>query len=43
MEMRNIKSVTITNNKKVKILLLHDKDNSFVKRIKLEQLRKNIN
>jgi len=42
MEVRNIKTVTISNNKKVKILLLHDKDNSLVKRIKLEQLRKNI-
>ena len=43
MEVRNIKAVTISNNKNVKILLLHDKDNSLVKRIKLEQLRKNIN
>ena len=43
MEIRNIKSLEIKINKKIKIILLHDKDNSLVKRIKLEQLRKNTN
>ena len=41
-EIRNIKSLKIKVNKNIKIALLHDKNRSLVKRIKIEQLRKNI-
>ena len=39
-EVRNIKSLKIKINKNIKLALLHDKDRSLVKRIKIEQLRK---
>jgi NAD+ kinase len=42
-EIRNIKFLSIKKNKKIKINLLFDKNRSLVKRIKIEQLRKNIN
>ena len=41
-EIRNIKSLSIKINKKIKLRLLHDSERSLVKKIKLEQLRKNI-
>ena len=41
-EIRNIKSLTVKINKKIKLNLLHDPERSLVKRIKIEQLRKNI-
>ena len=40
-ELRNIKSLIIKTNKKLKINLLYDSERSLVKKIKLEQLRKN--
>ena len=40
-EVRNIKILQIKTNKSVKIALLHDRDRSLVKRIKIEQLRRN--
>ena len=40
-EMRNIKSLTIKINKKINLTLLHDPQRSLVKRIKIEQLRRN--
>ena len=40
-EVRNIKRLQIKTNKSVKIALLHDRDRSLVKRIKIEQLRRN--
>ena len=39
-EVRNIKSIIIKNNSKIKFKLLYDKDNSLTKKIKLEQYRK---
>jgi NAD+ kinase len=39
-EVRNIKSIIITNNSKIKFKLLYDKGNSLTKKIKLEQYRK---
>ena len=42
-EIRNIKTLNIKVNKTLKINLLYDKDRSLVKRIKIEQTRKNIN
>jgi NAD+ kinase len=39
-EVRNIKSIIIKNNSKIKFKLLYDKDNSLTKKIKLEQHRK---
>ena len=39
-EVRNIKSIIIKNNSKIKFKLLYDKDNSLAKKIKLEQYRK---
>jgi NAD+ kinase len=42
-EIRNIKSLTIRTNKKINLTLLHDPERSMVKRIKVEQLRKNFN
>ena len=41
-ELRNIKSLIVKTNKKLKINLLYDSERSLVKKIKLEQLRKNI-
>ena len=40
-EIRNIKSINVKVNKKLKLNLLYDKDRSLVKRIKIEQIRKN--
>ena len=42
-EVRNIKSLKIKTNKDIKIKLLYDKNRSLVKRIKVEQARRNIN
>ena len=42
-EVRNIKNVKIKINNKIKFRLLYDKNNSLTKKIKLEQLRKQIN
>ena len=39
LEVRNIKSVIVKNNYKIKFKLLYDKNNSLSKKIKLEQLR----
>jgi len=41
-ELRNIESIIIKVNKKLNLNLLHDPERSLVKRIKIEQLRKNI-
>ncbi len=41
-ETRNIKSVTIKVDKRIRFTLLYDKNNSLTKKIKLEQLRKQI-
>ena len=41
-EVRNIKNLKIKINKKIKIDLLYDKNISLIKKIKIEQLRKNI-
>jgi NAD+ kinase len=40
-EIRNIKSLTIKIKKNINLILLHDPERSLVKRIKLEQLRRN--
>ena len=40
-EVRNIKSIAVKINKNIRINLLHDNERSLVKRIKIEQLRKN--
>ena len=42
-ELRNVKSLNISLDKKTKINLLFDKDRSLIKRIKLEQVRKKLN
>ena len=42
-EVRNAKTIIIKTNKKIKINLLYDKNNSLEKKIKLEQIRKEIN
>ena len=42
-EIRNITSLTIKTNKNINLTLLHDPERSLVKRIKIEQLRKNFN
>jgi len=42
-EIRNIKSLTVKTNKNINLTLLHDPERSLVKRIKIEQLRKNFN
>jgi len=39
-EFRNIKSLSIKTNKKLRIVLLHDKNRSLIKKIKFEQLKK---
>ena len=41
-EERNVKSVTIKTNKKIKFNLLYDKNRSLQKKIKIEQIRKEI-
>ena len=43
LEVRNVKTVTIKTNKKIKFNLLYDKNRSLQKKIKIEQLRKEIN
>ena len=40
-EIRNIKYLNVKINKKIKINLLYDRDRSLIKKIKLEQLKKN--
>jgi NAD+ kinase len=42
-EIRNIKTLNIKVNKNTNLILLHDPERSLVKRIKIEQLRKNFN
>ena len=42
-EIRNIKSLTLKTNKNIKLTLLHDPERSLVKRIKVEQIRRNFN
>jgi len=42
-EVRNIKSVIIRIKNSIKFKLLYDKDNSLIKKIKIEQLKKEIN
>ena len=42
-EIRNIKILDIKVNKNINLILLHDPERSLVKRIKIEQLRKNFN
>ena len=42
-EVRNMKSVVIKVNTSIKFKLLYDKDNSLIKKIKVEQLKKEIN
>jgi NAD+ kinase len=43
LEVRNAKSITIKTNTKIKFNLLYDKNRSLQKKIKIEQLRKEIN
>ena len=42
-EIRNIKTLNIKVNKNINLTLLHDPERSLVKRIKIEQLRRNFN
>ena len=42
-EIRNIKSLSVKTNKNINLTLLYDPDRSLVKRIKIEQLRRNFN
>ena len=42
-EVRNVKSVKIKINKKIKFNLLYDKNNSLQKKIKLEQIKRETN
>ena len=42
-EVRNAKTVSVKTNQKVKFYLLYDKNRSLQKKIKLEQIRKEIN
>ena len=39
-EVRNVKSVTVKTNNKIKFILLYDKNRSLQKKIKIEQIRK---
>ena len=41
-EVRNAKNITINANKKISFNLMYDKNNSLHKKIKIEQLRKEI-
>ena len=43
LEVRNAKSITIKTNNKIKFNLLYDKNRSLQKKIKIEQIRKEIN
>ena len=43
LEVRNAKFITIKTNSKIKFNLLYDKNRSLQKKIKIEQLRKEIN
>ena len=40
LEIRNIKSIAVQTNKKIRLNLLYDNENTLIKRIKLEQLRR---
>ena len=42
-EVRNAKTITIKTNKRIKFNLLYDKNRSLQKKIKIEQLRREIN
>ena len=42
-EVRNAQKIFIKVNKKIKFYLLYDKNRSLQKKIKLEQIRKDIN
>ena len=42
-EVRNVKFISIKTNKKIKFNLLFDKNRSLQKKIKIEQLRNEIN
>jgi len=42
-EIRNIKSLTVSIKKNINLILLHDPKRSLAKRIKIEQLRRNFN
>ena len=42
-EIRNIKNLTLKTNKNINLTLLHDPERSLVKRIKVEQIRRNFN
>ena len=41
-EIRNIKSLTVKTKKNISLTLLHDPNRSLIKRIKIEQIRKNV-
>ena len=43
LEVRNVKTVLVKTNKKIKFNLLYDKNRSLQKKIKIEQLRREIN
>ena len=43
LEVRNAKSITVQTNNKIKFNLLYDKNRSLQKKIKIEQIRKEIN
>ena len=43
LEVRNVKSITVKINNKIKFNLLYDKNRSLQKKIKIEQIRKEIN
>ena len=42
-EVRNAKKISIKTNKKIKFNLLYDQNRSLQKKIKIEQLRKEVN
>ena len=41
-EVRNAKTITIKTNKKIKFQLLYDKNRDLQKKIKIEQLKKEV-
>ncbi len=43
LEVRNAKNISIRSNKKIKFNLLYDQNRSLQKKIKIEQLRREIN
>ena len=43
LEVRNAKSIIVKTNNKIKFNLLYDKNRSLQKKIKIEQIRKEIN